>query len=268
MRNGKWSGRDAEANGALRLFSPAAPGLPRQRRPAGARLGQADGAPRGRRHDRADAARDFELRARQRGRVARRGAPQGQGRGGQLKKAALAGPPPPSPPTSRRRRSSRRRTTRRSSAPRRSSASAPPTDPSPTSALSSSRCAIAVRRRRRKGGEGPRQLLAPRRALVCAREALKAAGNKKAAAEPSCRDVERVAAASGEANTKAQKTAAKAFGVDDEEEAEAEAEARAARSLRRSHVVHGVAGATGGGGGGRGGGGGGAYHPGGLPLRH
>ena len=27
MRNGKWSGRDAEANGALRLFSPAAPGL-------------------------------------------------------------------------------------------------------------------------------------------------------------------------------------------------------------------------------------------------
>ena len=96
-----------------------------------------------------------------------------------------------------------------------------------------------------------------------AREALKAAGNKKAAAEPSCRDVERVAAASGEANTKAQKTAAKAFGVDDEEEAEAEAAeplgARTCPNCRR---------AAGGGGGGRGGGGGGAYHPGRLPLRH
>ena len=99
-----------------------------------------------------------------------------------------------------------------------------------------------------------------------AREALKAAGNKKAAAEPSCRDVERVAAASAR-RTRRRRRRPPRPSASTTRRRPRRRRRRRARSGART-LVQTVAGAAGGGGGGRGGGGGGAYHPGRLPLRH
>ncbi len=222
MRNGKWSGRDAEANGALRLFSPAAPGLlgnagqparvsakPTVHHEDDATIGQTQ--------------REIsELRARQRG-LFTAALLKDKGEEGN-KKAALSW-----------------------AAATLAANLAPPSQLKETDHASLKRTKEILRKRASDGSltnlgavvlalcepfAGGDEKAAKAHANFSrldarwfAREALKAAGNKKAAAEPSCRDVERVAAASGEANTKAQKTAAKAFGVDDEEEAEAEAEA-------------------------------------------